>query len=93
MGFAKLHIRRPEGAIPLGFMESNQTPEAMALVREGWAVAHSITAHLDGLRDAEANPDESVAPYDKYIPINQQRIKRIRKSLAKSGLRQDLKMR
>ena len=91
MGMAKLHIRRPEGAIPLGFMESNQTPEATALIREGWAVASSITAHLDGLRDAEANPDESVAPYDKYIPINQQRIKRIRKSLAKSGLREDLK--
>ena len=67
-------------------MESNQTPEAVALIREGWAAASSITAHLDGLRDAEANPDESVAPYDKYIPINQQRIKRIRKALAKQGL-------
>ena len=85
MGMAKLHIRRPEGAIPLGFMESNQTPEAMALIREGWAVASSITAHLDGLRDAEASPDESVAPYDKYIPINQQRIKRIRKSWQSRG--------
>ena len=67
-------------------MESNRTPEAVALIREGWAAASSITAHLDGLRDAEANPDESVAPYDKYIPINQQRIKRIRKSLAKQGV-------
>ena len=67
-------------------MDDHTSPHAAALIRQGWETAHSITAHLDGLRDATPNPDEEVAPYDKYIPINQQRIKRIRKSLAKLGL-------
>ena len=67
-------------------MDDHTSPHVEALIRLGWETAHSITAHLDGLRDATPNPDEEVAPYDKYIPINQQRIKRIRKSLAKLGL-------
>ena len=67
-------------------MDDHTSPHVEALIRQGWETAHSITAHLDGLRDATPNPDEEVAPYDKYIPINQQRIKRIRKSLAKQGL-------
>ena len=71
-------------------MESHCTPEAEALIRQGWAKAMSIVSHLDGLRDATPNPDPEKAPYDKYIPINQQRIKRIRKTLAKVGLREDL---
>ena len=71
-------------------MESHCTPEAEALIRQGWAKAMSIVSHLDGLRDATPNPDPEKAPYDKYIPINQQRIKRIRKILAKVGLREDL---
>ena len=71
-------------------MESHCTPEAEALIRRGWAKATSIVSHLDGLRDATPNPDSEKAPYDKYIPINQQRIKRIRKTLAKVGLREDL---
>ena len=72
-------------------MESDVTQEAAALIRQGWAKATSIVAHLDGLRDAIPNPNAEKAPYDKYIPINQQRIKRIRKTLAKVGLREDLK--
>ena len=67
-------------------MDDHTSPHVEALIRQGWETAHSITAHLDGLRDATPNPDEEVAPYDKYIPINQQRVKRIRKSLAKQGL-------
>ena len=73
-------------------MESHCTPEAEALIRQGWAKATSIVSHLDGLRDATPNPDPENAPYDKYIPINQQRIKRIRKTLAKVGLREDLNL-
>ena len=73
-------------------MESHCTPEAEALIRQGWAKATSIVSHLDGLRDATPNPDPEKAPYDKYIPINQQRIKRIRKTLAKVGLREDLNL-
>ena len=66
---------------------SDRNPRYRAsLIRSGWKAAHSISEHLDGLRDATPNPDEEAAPYDKYIPINQQRIKRIRKSLAKQGL-------
>ena len=67
-------------------MDDHTFPHAADLIRQGWETAHSITAHLDGLRDAAPNPDEEAAPYDKYIPINQQRIKRIRKALAKQGL-------
>ena len=73
-------------ALLLGFMDDHTSPHAVALIRQGWETAHSITEHLDGLRDATPNPDEEAAPYDKYIPINQQRIKRIRKSLAKHGV-------
>ncbi|MDA9755515.1 thioredoxin family protein [Flavobacteriales bacterium] len=73
-------------------MESHCTPEVEALIRQGWAKATSIVSHLDGLRDATPNPDPEKAPYDKYIPINQQRIKRIRKTLAKVGLREDLNL-
>ena len=72
-------------------MESDVTQEAKGLIRQGWAKATSIVSHLDGLRDATPNPDSEKAPYDKYIPINQQRIKRIRKTLSKVGLREDLK--
>ena len=61
-----------------------------SLLENGWNKAVSVTEHLDGLRVAVPNPDENEAPYDKYIPINQQRVKRIRKSLAKGGLRGDL---
>ena len=50
----------------------------------------SITSHLDGLWDAIPNPDVEKAPYDKYIPINQRRIKRIRKTLAKASLRDEV---
>ena len=67
-------------------MDDHTSPHAATLIRQGWETAHSITEHLDGLRDATPNPDEEAAPYDKYIPINQQRIKRIRKSLAKHGV-------
>ena len=67
-------------------MDARTSSLAAALIRQGWETAHSITAHLDGLSDATPNPDQEAAPYDKYIPINQQRIKRIRKSLAKQGL-------
>ena len=67
-------------------MDDHTSPHAAALIRQGWEAAHSITEHLDGLRYATPNPDEEAAPYDKYIPINQQRIKRIRKSLAKHGV-------
>ena len=72
----------------------NHTPLSdadSALVIQGWARAVTLTQHLDGLLDAEPNPNEDEAPYDKYIPINAQRVKRIRKALAKDGLRDDLK--
>ena len=62
-----------------------------ALVTQGWERAVTVTRHLDGLLVAEPNPNEEEAPYDKYIPINAQRVKRIRKALAKDGLRDDLK--
>ena len=71
-------------------MESGHTPEAEALIRQGWAKATPIASHLDGLRDAIPNLNAEEAPYDKYIPINQKRIKRIRKALAKSGLREEV---
>lgn len=71
-------------------MDDHASPHAVALIRQGWEIAHSITDHLDGLRDAMPNPDEKAAPYDKYIPINQQRIKRIRKALAKQGVSPEL---
>ena len=61
-----------------------------ALVSLGWERAVTVTQHLDGLLDAEPNPNEMEAPYDKYIPINKQRVKRIRKGLASRGLREDL---
>ncbi len=61
-----------------------------SLLENGWNKAVSVTEHLDGLLTAVPNPDENESPYDKYIPINQQRVKRIRKALAKDGLRRDL---
>lgn len=61
-----------------------------SLLENGWNKAVSVTEHLDGLLTAVPNPDENESPYDKYIPINQQRVKRIRKALAKDGLRGDL---
>ncbi len=61
-----------------------------ALVSQGWERAVTVTQHLDGLLDAEPNPNEAEAPYDKYIPINKQRVKRIRKGLTSRGLREDL---
>lgn len=61
-----------------------------ALVSQGWERAVTVTQHLDGLLDAEPNPNEVEAPYDKYIPINKQRVKRIRRGLARRGLREDL---
>jgi len=67
-------------------MDDQTSPHAAALIRRGWETAHSITEHLDGLRDATPNPDHETAPNDKYIPINRQRIKRIRKLLGKQGL-------
>ena len=72
----------------------NHTPlsdDQTALVIQGWQRAVTVTQHLDGLLEAEPNPNEEQAPYDKYIPINKQRVKRIRKALAKEGLRGDLK--
>ena len=72
----------------------NHTPfsdDHNALVIQGWQRAVTVTQHLDGLLEAEPNPNEEQAPYDKYIPINKQRVKRIRKALAKEGLRGDLK--
>ena len=71
-------------------MDDHTSPHAATLIRQGWEAAHSIIEHLDGLRDATPNPDEEAAPYDKYIPINQKRVKRIRKALAKKGLREEL---
>lgn len=62
-----------------------------ALVLRGWERAVTVTEHLDGLLAAEPNPDEAEAPYDKYLPINKQRVRRIRKALEKDGLRGDLK--
>ena len=71
-------------------MASNPlTPAEQALVSRAWERADSITEHLDGLMAATPR-DEEDAPYDKYIPINQKRIKRIRKALAKQGLRDEL---
>ncbi len=67
-------------------MSDCNSPREASLIRRGWETAHSISEHLDGLRDATPNPDQETAPYDQYIPLNQQRIKRIRKSLAKQGL-------
>ena len=61
-----------------------------SLLKNGWNKAVSVTDHLDGLLAAVPNANEEEAPYDKYIPINQQRVKRIRKALAKDGLRRDL---
>ena len=61
-----------------------------SLLENGWNKAVSVTDHLDGLLAAVPNANEEEAPYDKYIPINQQRVKRIRKALAKDGLRRDL---
>ena len=62
-----------------------------ALVIQGWERAVTVTQHLDGLLEAVPSTNEEEAPYDKYIPINKQRVKRIRKALAKDGLRGDLK--
>lgn len=90
MGASKLRIRRRWEMLLLSFMEPKHTLEAVALIRQSWAAATSITSHLDGLRDAIPNPDAEKAPYDKYIPINQKRIKRIRKTLAKEGLREEV---
>ena len=71
-------------------MASNPlTPAEQALVSQAWERADSITAHLDGLMAATPH-DEEEAPYDKYIPITQKRVKRIRKALAKQGLRDEL---
>jgi hypothetical protein len=67
-------------------MDEHISPRAAALIRRGWETAHGITAHLDGLREATPNPDEEAAPHDKYIPINQQRIRRIRRTIDKHGL-------
>ena len=67
-------------------MDDHTSPHAAALIRRGWEAAHGVTAHLDGLREATPSPDNEAAPHDKYIPINQQRIKRIRRTLAKHGL-------
>ena len=62
-----------------------------ALVIQGWERAVTVTQHLDGLLEAVPSTNEEEAPYDKYILINKQRVKRIRKALAKDGLRGDLK--
>ena len=71
-------------------MASNSfTLAEQALISKAWERAHSITAHLDGLMAATPR-NEQDAPYDKYIPINQKRVKRIRKALAKKGLRDEL---
>jgi hypothetical protein len=61
-----------------------------AAIRQGWGRAVTVTEHLDGLLAAEPNLNEEEAPYDKYIPINKQRVKRIRKALVKEGLRVEL---
>ena len=90
MSKSKLHIRCRRVMVLLNPMESKHSLAAARLIRRGWAEAVSIHAHLDGLLDAEANPNELEAPHDKYIPINQQRVKRIRKTLVKNGLRGDL---
>lgn len=71
-------------------MASNSfTLAEQALISKAWERADSITAHLDGLMAATPR-DEQDAPHDKYIPINQKRVKRIRKALAKKGLRDEL---
>jgi hypothetical protein len=71
-------------------MASNPlTPAEQAFVSQVWERADSITTHLDGLMAATPR-DEKDAPYDKYIPINQKRVKRIRKALANKGLREEL---
>ena len=67
----------------------SSTPLEQALVSEAWDLADSITAHLDGLMTAIPR-DEEGAPHDKYIPLNQKRVKRIRKALAQNGLREEL---
>ena len=90
MGTSKLRIHRMEETLLLSFMDSHRTHDAAGLIREGWAKATSITSHLDGLQNATPNPDVDKAPYDRYIPINQQRVKRIRTTLRKEGLREEL---
>ena len=71
-------------------MASNPlTPAEQAFVSQAWKRADPITTHLDGLMAATPR-DEKDAPYDKYIPINQKRVKRIRKALANKGLREEL---
>ena len=64
--------------------------DVTALLKAKWPLAVSITQHLDDVLAAVPNPDEEAYPYDKYIPINQQRARRVRKQIAEVGLREDV---
>jgi hypothetical protein len=71
-------------------MERNLHGDLKSTLEGAWGQASSIEEHLNGLLAATPNPDPKVAPYDKYIPINKQRVKRIRKRLLRDGLNPEL---
>lgn len=71
-------------------MERNLQEGLKPILERAWGQASSVEEHLDGLLAATPNPDAEIAPYDKYIPINKQRVKRIRKRLTRDGLNSDL---
>ena len=59
-------------------------------IRHAWEAADSVQSHLDSLLLATPHPVEKEAPHDKHLPINQSRVRRIRKHLAKVGLNEGL---
>ena len=59
-------------------------------IQQAWEAADSVQSHLDALLLATPHPVEKEAPHDKYLPINQSRVRRIRKHLAKVGLNEGL---
>lgn len=71
-------------------MERNLHGDLKPILEGAWGQASSIEEHLNGLLEATPNPDPEVAPYDKYIPINKQRVKRIRKRLLRDELNPEL---
>lgn len=59
-------------------------------IQQSWEAADSVQSHLDALLLATPHPVEKEAPHDKYLPINQSRVRRIRKHLTKVGLNEGL---
>lgn len=59
-------------------------------IQQAWEAAVSVQSHLDALLLATPHPVEKEAPHDKYLAINQSRVRRIRKHLAKVGLNDGL---